>query len=793
MLWLMVCLFLAACSNTRYLQDNQRLLVDTDVEINGTVTSTEKNNLKNDLNSRSLMLQQPNRKFLGTRLKVWLYNQKNYEKKSNWFWNLMLSERNLEAPVIYDSVRTKESMERMVAYLHNQGYFYATVHSRQSEHGQKASVTYEVNTGKNFIVRKITYDIPDSAIARVVKEGEKLSLLKTDVPYKASDLSSERERLMRLIRDAGYYKFNRDLVVFTVDTLNKSLFVDPLNPFEVMPGVLRADQKPTLDVEVSIQQPEDSASDQLKLFYLNKIFVYPDMLLQESPDDTTFHTTETRNLIIRYHQNIVRPRVLGRAIQLRTGDKYSTSNYSNTISRLYDLNLWQFVSLQYKDVKDTVQKLDAYIQLTPRKKQEISTNFDVTTSNDYAVGSGISLGYRHFNLNRAANELHITVKGGLELRNQTGRGLSLQAQEYGINADYVLPRFMLPFRVRQNYRSTAKTRISAGYNNLRRIDKFNIRTVTGSLGYEWNESIYKRWNVKPFNLNFVGVSLVPEFERDVVDKNPYLKRSFEPAFIGGEAAAFMFSNDDIFHKRQNTYFRASVEESGAWLEAVNSLVKVASGNKKDLETVANTNISRFVRLDLDYRHYWNYNRSSVATRAYLGIGVPYGESDVLPYVRQFSSGGPNSIRAWRLRTLGPGSYLDTSETALIFPDQTGDMRFEGNVEYRFNILRMFGGSMILKGATFLDFGNIWMLKEDTSRPGAAFSFKNLYKDLAIGTGAGARLDFSYFVIRLDWGIPLKKPYPTQNSSGWYIGEWTLGDSRWRRENVIWNVAIGYPF
>ncbi len=226
--------------------------MNTDVEISGTVNSTEKNNLKNDLTSRSLMLQQPNRKFLGTRLKVWLYNQKNYEKKSNWFWNLMLSERNLEAPVIYDSVRTKESMERMVAYLHNQGYFYATVQSRQSEHGQKASVTYDVNTGKNFIVRKITYDIPDTAIARVVKEGEKLSLLKTDVPYKASDLSSERERLMRLIRDAGYYKFNRDLVVFTVDTLNKSLFVDPLNPFEVMPSVLRADEKPTLDIEVAI-------------------------------------------------------------------------------------------------------------------------------------------------------------------------------------------------------------------------------------------------------------------------------------------------------------------------------------------------------------------------------------------------------------------------------------------------------------------------------------------------------------------------------------------------------------
>jgi outer membrane protein assembly factor BamA len=263
--------------------------------------------------------------------------------------------------------------------------------------------------------------------------------------------------------------------------------------------------------------------------------------------------------------------------------------------------------------------------------------------------------------------------------------------------------------------------------------------------------------------------------------------------VGGENITYIFSNNDVFHQRRNTYFRANFEESGLWLKGVNGALDVLSSKGENLETLSRVNISQFVRLELDYRHYWNYERSAVATRAYVGLGVPYGQSSVLPYIRQFTAGGPNSIRAWRLRTLGPGSYTDTSRVAQIFPDQTGDMKLEGNIEYRFNLVRLFGGSMNLKGATFLDLGNIWMLRKDTSRPGAEFQVGNLYKDLAIGTGAGLRVDFSYFVIRLDFGIPLKKPYPTKNGSGWYIGEWTLGDSRWRRENVTWNVAIGYPF
>lgn len=788
----MVCMLLNACSNTRYLQQDQSLLTKTDVKIEGELPSQEKTEVRNDLSSKSLMLQQPNSKLLGTRLKVWLYNQKSYEKKSNWFWSLALAERNLEAPAIYDSTRTKESVARMLAYLNNQGYFYATVNYKEETKRKKTSVTYEVATGKSFVIKKITYDIPDTALSKIVKDGEKFSLVKKGQPYKAENLNGERERLTRLIRDAGYFKFNRELVTFSVDTLNKAIFLDPLNPFSGMPSVLSADQRPTMDIEIVVKNPEDSATDLTKLFYLNHIFIYPDFPPNGNVNDTSFKTYEGRVMTMKYHEDIIRPRVLARAIQLRRNEKYSITNYNNTVNRLYDLNLWQFVTIQYREAKDTVQKLDAYIMLSPKRKQELSANIDLTTSTDYFIGSGLSLGYRHLNLNRSANELHIAVKGGLELARPDNR-FELQAREYGVNGELVMPRFLLPFKLRQSNRANAKTRVSAGYNALTRIDKFDIRTLTASFGYEWNESQYKRWMVKPFQLNYVGVTLNKQFEDSVVAPNPYLRRSFEPAFIGGEGITFTYSNADLFHQRQNSYFRTNFEESGMWLKGVNGLTNWVTGGKESLETASKVNISQFLRLELDYRHYWNFPKSAVATRAYAGLGVPYGQSDVLPYIRQFTAGGPNSIRAWRLRTLGPGSYRDTSSVADIFPDQTGDMKLEGNVEYRFNLFRLFGGSMNLKGATFLDFGNIWMLKKDTLRAGADIQFKNLYKDLAIGTGLGLRVDFTYFVIRLDWGIPIKKPYPTKNSSGWYLSEWTLGDVRWRRENIIWNIAIGYPF
>lgn len=787
---------LGACSNTKYLQNNQALYTSSTVNVKGDILTSEKQDLRSSLSSKSLMLQQPNKKLLNTRIKVWLYNQKYNEKKSNWFWNLVLSKRNLEEPVIYDSAKTKESIQRMTSYLNNQGFFYATVEYEAEVKHQKASVEYKVNTGKNFVLDKIGYEIPDPSIRSVVEKAQHLSLIKKGTAYKAETLGSERERLTRVIKDAGYYKFNRDAIEFEVDTLNKAIFKNSLNPFEGFVNIFNentARQKPTMDVVVKVHNPDDSSNTAWQRYRLSQVYVYPDYPINGNPSDTTFLQDIRKFVTIRYHQEIVRPKVLSRSVLLRNGDIYSIQGYNNAINKLYDLGIWQFVTLQYKESKDTANTLDAYVLLTPKKRQEVGVNFEVSNSSDYFLGTGVSLNYRHINVNRSANQLGVNVSSGIELiRNSSS--FALQSRQFGGEVSYTLPRFVTPFRLRKTARSNVKTRLVAGANYLSRIERFDISTINGSFGYDWNETAYKRWILRPFTLNYVGVNLNDDFRERVVNANPYLKRSFEPAFIGGENASFIFSNNDVLHQRQYSYLRINVEESGLWLNGINSIMNRISKDKTNLETLTGLTISNFVKLEADYRHFWRLGlHSGLAARIYAGVGIPYSSSDVLPYIRQFTAGGPNSIRAWRLRTLGPGIFKDSSETALLFPDQTGDMKLEGNVEYRFDLLRMFGGTVNLKGATFLDIGNIWMIKEDPNRPGSAFSFSNLYRDLAVGTGAGLRLDFSFFLIRLDWGIPLKVPYYTGNKNGWYLKEWDLGSGRWRRDNIIWNVAIGYPF
>ena len=784
---------LAACSNTKYLQKNQLLYVSSDVDVKGDAASIDKQNLRSSLTSKQLMLQQSNKQYAGTRYKVWLYNQKYNEKKSNWFWSLILAKRNLEEPVIYDSLKTKESVKRMISYMNNQGYFYATVDYKETIRRQKVSVEYKVNTGRNFVINKIDYEIPDSALLKLVKQNESLSLIKKGMSYKQELLGSERERLMRVMRNAGYYKFDRSAIEFEIDTLHKTLFRNLMNPFEGIVNVYnekKGQNRPTMDITVKIRNPDDSAAT-YALYHIDSIYVYPDYPAYGNTADSSFKERQRRDLTIRYRQNILKPSVLSRSILLRKGDLYSQQKTNDAINRLYDLGAWQFVTPVYREKKDS-NKLVTYLYLTPKRRQELGANFELSTSSDYQLGSGVSLNYRHLNIGRSATQLNISLNAGIELiRNQQNTWM-LQSQEIGGQVSLIFPRFITPFKIAQSNRSTVRTRLTAGIDYLTRIDKFYISNLNASFGYEWNESQNKRWIVKPISLNYVGVNLNKQFRDSTVNKNPYLKRSFEPAFIGGENVTYIFSNNDVYHKFHNSYFRANVEESGGWLNGINSLWGAVS--KKDLEELTNMPIANFVKLELDYRHYWNLNsHTTLATRLYGGVGVAYGKSDVLPYIRQFTSGGPNSIRAWRLRTLGPGTFKDSSATAVNFPDQTGDMKLEGNIEYRFDLLRLFNGTINLKGATFLDMGNIWMLKKDTVRQGADFHLSNLYHDLAIGTGAGLRLDFSFFLIRLDWGIPIKVPYFTGNKNGWYLSEWQLGDGRWRRSNIIWNIAIGYPF
>jgi outer membrane protein assembly factor BamA len=785
-----------SCSNTKYLAKNQSLLIGSAIKLHGDLSTSEKDELKNSLNSSSILLQHPNTKFLNMmRLKLWLYNQKNNEKKVGKLWNWLLIDKNMEPPVIYDSSKTKLSAQNMISYLNNQGFFYASVGYDQKIKSQKATVTYNVNSGKNFIIDSIGFDIPDSTVRKAVIQSRRFSYLRRGASFKIEALSREQDRVTNVVRNAGYFKFSSDRVQFVVDTINKAIFSNILDPFANIQNSINASagsEQPKLNITVQILNPTDSTLYQR--YFLRDIYVYPDYSAYSSPNDSAFRQHRYKDLIIRSRHDIIRPRVLDHAILLRKGKRYSQSDYDYTIQQLNTLGVWKFVNIEMDTISAAYDSLDCYIFLTPAKKQELGANLEATSSSDYIIGGALNLTYRNKNTNHAANRITANLKSGLEWNSDSASSFYVQAREYSGQVNMSIPRFMTPWPIKHVGRyANANTSLGMGFNYLDRLGFFSLNSFNGSFGYDWNETSYKKWIVKPFALEYNRIFNVSDnFAKQLAD-NPFLKNSFSSTFIEGENVSFIFNSQDPLHQRRFNYLRVNLDESGFLLNGVDAVIRGISGGNSDFATLTSVNFSQYVKVDAEFKHYYNRRHSSLVSRLYAGIGVPYGASDVLPYVKQFTAGGPNSLRAWRLRALGPGSYFNPDvNNPDIFPDQTGDMKLEGNLEYRFDIFNLFGGILKVKGATFIDAGNIWDLKKNPYKPGSEFRLARFYQDIAMGGGFGIRLDFSYAVLRFDFATPFKVPYIADNY-GWILNTIHPLKSSWRKNNLVFNFAVGYPF
>jgi outer membrane protein assembly factor BamA len=786
-----------SCSNTKYLSKNEALLVSSEIKLRGDIAGADRDNIRNSLNSPSIMLQHPNTKLLNIlRLKLWFYNQKHNEKKVGRIWNWLLIDKNMEPPVIYDSTKTRQTINNMTGYLDNQGYFHASVNFKQNIKNQKASVTYQVHTGKNFIIDSVGYDIPDSAIRTAVIHSAPYSFLKKDKPFTMNTLSQEQARLTNVVRNSGYYKFSNDHVHFVIDTVNRAIFNNILDPFANIQNAINVSegsQRPKLNIIVQILDPTDST--QYQRYWIRNIFVYPDYSAYSTQDDTAFHQYEYKDLTIRNRRDIIRSRVLYNNIIFKKDQEYSQSNYDYTIQKLNQLGVWNFVTVEMDTVSRHPDSLDAYIFLTPARKQSLGANLEATSSSDYIIGGALNLTYKNRNTNRAANQVTANIKGGLEWNSDSSDIFFVQAREFSGQVNVSFPRFITPWHLGHIGRfSNPVTTLGLGVNTLDRLGFFSLSSVNGSFGYNWNETQYKKWIVNPFSFSYNRLFNVSQAFDSQLLANPFLKNSFSSTFIGGENFSFIYNSQNILNQRSFNYLQINLEESGLWLNGIDGIIRGVTGDRSSFARLTSVNFSQYVKLDAEYKHYYNRPHSTLVSRLYAGIGVPYATSDVLPYVKQFTAGGPNSLRAWRLRALGPGSYYNLQlGNPGIFPDQTGDMKLEGNLEFRFDIFSMFGGFLKVKGATFMDAGNIWDLKNDPYKPGAQFKINEFYQDLAIGGGFGVRFDFSYAILRLDFATPFKQPYAYLPHYGWILNTIHPFSREWRKNNLILNFAVGYPF
>ncbi|MES1222199.1 MAG: BamA/TamA family outer membrane protein, partial [Bacteroidota bacterium] len=399
------------------------------------------------------------------------------------------------------------------------------------------------------------------------------------------------------------------------------------------------------------------------------------------------------------------------------------------------------------------------------------------------TGSELSVSWRNRNTFKAGELLSITALGGFEVQ-YSGQYQGFNTYHAGIQTALAVPRFIVPFF---NFNTKGgfvpKTNFLLGYDLLNKQKLYTLNSFNASYGYSWKENVKKEHVLNPIAITYVQPVNVTDLYRAAIDTNPTLQKAIDKQFILGSTYSYTYNPISGSGPQNGIYFNGNIDLSGN----IAGLISGADVKNGKEVTILNAPFSQYVRGDVDVRFYKKVGKTSVwANRLIVGVGYPYGNSSSLPFIKQFFIVGNNSIRSFRSRSLGPGTYQPTIDSITKFlPDQSGDIKLEMNTEYRFKLVS------VVNGAVFVDGGNIWLYNKDTLKPGAEFTNKFM-QQLAVGTGVGLRVDISFLVLRLDLAFPLRKPYLPEGQR-WVIDQIDFGNGTWRRNNLVFNLAIGYPF
>jgi len=689
-----------------------------------------------------------------------------------------------EEPVLLDSQLLAASSVQFKDYLFNKGYFHDSIYYSVKIRGKKAFVTFHVITGDQFYINKLDFFIFDKRISDIVTKDSLNCLVKPDQKYDGDLMKDERNRLALLLKQNGYYNFRRDYIYFDIDT--------------TLPGNI-------VNVGLGIANP--TTMSRHRIYKIGDISVEPEYYLN---DTTVKDTFKYNNMYFISNHPRIKPSILKDFIFIHSGDLYNGNDYLATMNRLSQLNAYQFIDIQY--AVDTIERpdtgiLNVFIRLTPLKKQEWDIGIDLNSveesqadiTNTRSLGTAANLLYRNKNLGSSAMQLEIRPTGSIEIPISILNNSSVTntpSYQYGLTGTLLVPQLLAPWRLSENeLKRTAQTSFNAGY-----IVESSIyfKRNTGTVNMTWQENLRPnvRLSVTPVEISLVNTSFINSTFKAQVDSthNPLLINLFDQHIITDFRAVLLFNQQPLTNvKSRYWYFRITGETGGN----VPALVyNILNNSRKSTGPVTNNilgiNYYQYSKIEGDYRYYIPVAKdNNLAFRAIIGFGTPNSimgllspqtKSEILPFEKQFYVGGANDIRAWRLRTLGPGSYEDPNGT--LNYDKSGDIKLELNAEYRTPIYS------ILKGAAFVDAGNVWLFNNDPSRAGAAFQFNSFYKEIAIGGGLGARFDFNFFVVRLDFAEPFYDPALPENQR---LVFHNFNNNQWLGSHLQINLGIGYPF
>jgi outer membrane protein assembly factor BamA len=451
------------------------------------------------------------------------------------------------------------------------------------------------------------------------------------------------------------------------------------------------------------------------------------------------------------------------------------------------IGVYKYANARFALADTAKNFLDVQLFLTPLKKISLSAELNGEVKSNNFAGPGLKLIYKNRNAFHGAELLTVTLGEKFEMQ-FSGESKGQTSFQTTLDAKLAIPK-VVPFRfVRRSLKSyVPKTEIAAGIGLFSRVNLYDLSSFNTSLGYSWKPNKKMTHFLRLIEVSYTNLSNTTEEFEDYLDENPTVRKSFEEQFIMGGGYDFINSNILGANSRNSLYLGESIDLAGNMTSVVSSLINGHRPDPDDPYVLLGLPYSQFVRLKSELRYTYNLNKKhQFAWRLITAAGIPYGNSSTIPYIRQYFVGGTNSVRAFIARSIGPGSFDSSGEGADVYIDQAGDIKLESNLEYRFDIYKFF------KGALFTDVGNIWLVNEDPQREGGRFNINSFYRELAVGSGLGLRFDFNYIMFRIDIAVPLCKPYLPEGSR-WVINQMDLGSSAWRKENMVWNFAIGYPF
>jgi len=765
-LWATALLFLTACSNTRYLKPGQILYTGADIRINPDSSGKIDNQkaVKNALEEKTR--PRPNKSILGIKFKLFVYNLAGEPKKPKGFRNWLRTKVG-EPPVLLSDVKLRYNNDVLTSYLISQGYLQALVTGDTVVKGKKGKAVYTAETGNRYKINSITFPKDTGNLTHIINQNKDKSLLKVGDYYDLDTYKSERERIDNDLKEQGYYYFSPDYLIMQVDsTIGRHL----------------------VDIRVKVKDIAPDAG--IKPYTINNINIFPTYNIRRDSALRALEPVKFGDFSIYDNRNTFKPWLFNRLVFFRKGELYNRRDHNQTLNRLVNIGVFQGVKAEFLPLDSfRNDQLDLNIYLTPLKKNSLSFSVIGTSKSNNFVGSEVKLTQTTRNVFRGAEQLDISASGGFETQ-VSGVSRGLNSYSFTTEGKLTFPRLLIPFfKFSSTNAYVPKTIVSASYQLLSRGSLYNLNSIKGEFGYNFRENKYKEHTFNPISINYVQPSKQNETKLDSLYRIG-LRGVLERQFIIGSNYNFTFTNQMEEQRRNNLYFGGDIETGG------NVWGLFAGKDDQGRKSVLKTPLTQFIRLETDLRDYFKIRPNVVwANRLNLGYGYAYGNSAALPFVRQFFAGGSNDIRAFRARSLGPGTYKlpDT-----VFADQGGDIKLMLNTELRFKIVS------VLHGALFADAGNIWLRKEDLGapatgttpeippRPGSGFKFKNALSELAVGTGAGLRVDATIFVIRLDVAFPLRKPYLPEGQR-WVADEIDFGSKTWRKENLIYNIGIGYPF